>query len=129
MAAPLDHQTLKNDLARSREAMTVYVAALGHDLDVGAKLKHSVKNSPLAWSAAAGVIGLLLSKIPPLRSKVVVQGPKPRKEAPRQAGLAALAVTLLKFALDFAKPALLRWLKERYLGPVRPFPGTTGSRS
>jgi hypothetical protein len=100
--------------------MTGYVTALRHDLDFGAKLKRGVRNNPLAWYAAAGLIGLLLSKIPPLRQKVVVKGPKLRSEAPQEAGKAAIAVTVLKFVLDFAKPALLRWLKDRFLKTGQP---------
>ena len=116
MATPADREKLKRELASSREAMTAYVTALGHDLDFGAKLKRGVQRNPWAWYAAAGILGLLLSKIPPLRRTVVVKGPRRKSDAPKEAGKAAIVVSLLKFALDFAKPALVRWLRDRYLG-------------
>lgn len=112
----MDQQKLKTDLASSREAMTANVTALRHDLDFGAKLKRGVRSNPLVWYAGAGLLGLLLAKIPPFHRKVVVKGPKRRSEAPEEAGKMAMALTVLKFALDFAKPALLRWFKERYMG-------------
>jgi hypothetical protein len=119
MAAPVDRERLKIELASSREGTAAYVAAVRHDLDMGAKVKRSVRNNPLAWYAAAGLLGLLLSRIPPARRKVVVKGPKLRSDA-QQAGKAAIGVTLLKFALDFAKPALLRWFQDRFHAGARP---------
>ncbi|MEO8350585.1 MAG: hypothetical protein ABI680_02570 [Chthoniobacteraceae bacterium] len=119
MATPIDRKALKSELALSREAMTAYVAAVRYDLDLGAKLKRGVRANPLVWYAAASVIGFLLSKSPPLYRKVVVKGPKLPKlssDAPEKAGKAAVVVTLLKFGLDFAKPTLLRWFKDRFLG-------------
>lgn len=104
--------------------MTIYMAALGHDLDFAAKLKRGVRGNPWAWYAAAGILGLLLSKIPPLRRTVVVKGPRRRSEAPREAGKAAIVLSVLKFVLDFAKPALVRWLKDRYLGRRAASPAT-----
>lgn len=112
MATPAYRKKLSRDLESSREAMTAYVTALRHDLNFVARLKRSVGQNPLAWYAGAAVLGLLLSKIPPFRRKVVVQGPKLHSDAPKEAGSAALIVTVLKFALDLAKPALLRGFKE-----------------
>ena len=119
MATTDDREELKTELAASRSAMRVYATALRRDLDFGAKLKRSVRDNPTTWFAGAGLLGLLLSKIPPTRRKVVVKGPKLRSDAPKEAGKAAIALTILKFALDFAKPALLRWFKQRYLGATR----------
>jgi hypothetical protein len=116
MAAPADHKKLKGDLASSREALTTYVGALRQDVDFGAKLKRAVQNNPFAWYAAAAMLGLLLSRIPPVARRRVVAVKKSRRDSPGEAGYAAVALTALKFALDFAKPALLRWFKDRYLG-------------
>lgn len=118
MAAPVDREKLKADLTSSREATTAYVAALRHDLDLGARLKQGVLNNPLAWYAAAGLLGLLLSRVPPMGRKVVVKGPRLRADATEKTGKAAMAVAIAKFAIDFAKPALLRWLKNRLLKPA-----------
>jgi hypothetical protein len=107
------------ELASSRQAMEAYLSALRQDLNVGDRLKRNFRRNPSAWYAGAVVFGLLLSKIPPLRRDVVIKGPKLRNDAPKEAGKAALVVTLLKFALDFAKPGLIRWFKEKYLGSNR----------
>jgi hypothetical protein len=112
MAETTDKQELAAELARARGKMTGYATAIRRDMDVGARLKTSVLRSPSAWYAGAAVIGLLLSKIPPMRRKVVVE---PHVSFPGQpkTGKLAMVFGLLKFAADFAKPALLFWSKRR----------------
>lgn len=116
MAAPANHEKLKSDLASSREALAAYVGALRQDFDYGAKLKRAVRNNPLVWYAGAALVGLVLSRVPPgtRRRTMKLKSSRPERSSP--AGYTAMALTVLKFALDFAKPALLRWVKDRYLG-------------
>lgn len=112
MADSTDKTKLTAELAAARGRMAGYVAALRHDFDFGAKLKVGVAKNPAAWFAGAAVVGLLLSKIPPSPRKVVVKGPALRGSQAEQGGKAALLLTLLKFSLDFAKPALIAWTKK-----------------
>jgi hypothetical protein len=119
MAAAVDPKTLSAELASSREAISSYATALRQDFDIGAKLKRGFRQYPFGWYAAAGLLGLLLSKLPPRRRDVVSKRSPRLHEGPKTAGKAALAMTILKLALDFAKPALLRWIKDRYLKPKR----------
>ena len=65
------------------------------------------------FSFLAAFVGLLLSKLPASRRKVVIKGPAIRSGSTEQAGKAAFALTLVKFALDFARPALTAWIKKR----------------
>lgn len=109
MANSSDHQALIAELAASRAALTGYTTAVRHDLDLGAKLKRSFKANQTAWLGGAAVLGLLLSKVPSTRRKVIIHAP-PAAEA----GKLALALTALKFALNFAKPALFDWVKDRW---------------
>lgn len=113
MADQARKQVLTADLAAARERFSGYVSALRHDLDVGSRLKSGVSSNPIAWFGGAAVVGLLLSKIPPARRKVVVKGPAIRNDSAEKAGKAAFLLTALKFALDFAKPALISWAKQR----------------
>src|ERR1043166_6563704 len=123
MAETTDKQELAAELARARGKRTGYATAIRRDLDVGARLKSSVIRNPCAWYAGAAVVGLLLSKIPTLRRKVVVA---PRISFPGRpkTGKLAMVFGLLKFAADFAKPAFLFWLKRRS-GSERPKPKAT----
>ena len=114
MADSTDKEKLASELAAARGRMSGYIAALRHDLDLGARLKSGVAKNPAAWFAGAAVIGLLLSRIPPTRRKVVVKGPMFRGKQTEKAGKAAVLLTVLKFGLDFAKPALTAWVKQRF---------------
>lgn len=110
MADTTDRKALIAELAASRAALTGYTAAVRHDLALGARLKRSFHANRTAWCGGAAVFGLLLSKLPSARRKVVIHAP-PAAEA----GKAALALTALKFALNFTKPALFGWVKDRWL--------------
>jgi len=116
MAKPPDRKELIAELAASRAAFTGYTTALRHDFDLGSKLKRSFRGHPAAWIGGAALLGLLLSKLPPTCRKIGVRGPALHSQPAKNAGKAAFALTALKFTLDFAKPALLRWVTDRYMG-------------
>ena len=109
MAKPPDRKALIAELAASRAALTGYTTALRDDVALGAKIKRSFHANRTAWLGGAAVLGLLLSRLPGSRRKVAIHAPA------AEAGKAAFALTALKFGLDFAKPALLRWFKDRWL--------------
>ena len=114
MADPIDKTKLTYELAAARAKMSGYAGALRHDLDIGARLKTGVTRNPVAWFAGAVVVGLVLSRIPTGHRKVVVKGPSFRNKDVEKAGKAATALAVLKFGLDFAKPAIVAWAKRRY---------------
>ena len=119
MADSTDKKILTAELAAARSELVGYTTALRHDLDFGARLKRGVRTHPGVWFSGAALLGLLLSRVSPARRKVVVKRPAFRSPETATAGKAAFALTALKFALDFAKPALLRWFKDRYLSSAR----------
>lgn len=113
MADATRKQNLIADLASARTELVGYGQALKHDLDIGARVKRGVRSHPTAWFGGAALLGLLLSKIPRSRRKVLVKGQSLRQRDIQNSGKAALALTVLKFALNFAKPALLKWVNGR----------------
>ena len=115
MADTTDKQTLAAELANARGRMTGYAADIRRDLDLGARLKASVARNSYAWYAGAAVLGLLLSKLPPMRRKGVVEMPAFLPSQARTAGKLGLVLGILKFAADFAKPALVLWSKRHFL--------------
>lgn len=116
MAAPTDKKILIAELAAARGELRGYTTALRHDLDFGARLKRGVRTHPAAWFGGAAALGLLLSRLSPAHRKHALKVPTSHAKIPAHAGKAAFALTALKLGLDFAKPALLRWFKDRYLG-------------
>jgi len=98
---------------------------LREDFAIGRKLKRQLRRNPVPWFAGAAVLGLLLSKLPLRRKKVVIQKPKFGSMKPEDAGKAGVAVALLNFAFQLAKPALLRFIRERFTSSF----STTGKRA
>ena len=113
MADSIHKKKLAAELAATRSQMSGYVTALRHDLDVGARIKRGVTLNPTVWFGGAAVLGLLLSRIPAGRRKVVLKGHAVRHTDAQNAGRAAFLLSALKIGLDFAKPALLSWAKAR----------------
>lgn len=109
MANSPDREALIAELAASRAALTGYTTALRADVALGAKLKRSFQANRTVWLGGAAVLGLLLSKVSSTRRKVVIHAPV------AEAAKAGLVLSALKFGLNFAKPALFGWMKDRWL--------------
>jgi hypothetical protein len=115
MATQSSKQPLIQDLDAARSHLAGCVTALRHDLDVPARLKAGIASHPGIWFAVAAAFGLALSQIPLGRRKVKVKGPVIRNSKAETAGKSAFAIAALKFGLDFAKPAMMKWFKENVL--------------
>ena len=116
MANPPDRKALIAELAASRAALAGFATALREDVAVGAKLQRSFHANRTVLISGAAVLGLLLSRLPGRRTKVVIQSPA------AQAGKAGLVLSALKFGLNFAKPALVGWITDRWLSRSGPRP-------
>lgn len=114
MADSLHQKELVAELAASRSQISGYVSALRHDLDVGSRIRRGVSHNPAAWFGGAAVIGLLLSRVVAGRRKVVVKGPSFHRKEAQSSGRAALFLSALQIGMDFAKPALVSWVKSRF---------------
>ena len=113
MAKQTSKYSLTTELDAARAQLAGYAGALRHDLDIGGRLKAGVAGHPSVWFAGAAVLGLLISRIPRSRRKVVVKGPALRDDQVAKAGKAAFALTVLKLGLDFAKPVLVSWIRKQ----------------
>jgi hypothetical protein len=128
MAHPARRETLIATLASARGELTGYGQALRRDLDVSARVRHAVRAQPAGWFGGAALLGLLLSKLPPLQRKVEVKPALFRRSPAKEAGKAAFALTLVKFALDLARPALTAWVKSKMI-PSFSSPGAPRERA
>jgi hypothetical protein len=112
-------QSVINELAIARSQFVQSKAELSDDLSVGQKLKRQLHCNPVPWFAGAAVVGLLLSKLPAMRKNTAVKPRKFPKPTPEEVGRAGIAVALLNFALQLAKPTLLKVISERLASRFR----------
>ena len=115
MAEQRQIDSLRSQLGNARTETAEAVSALKMELDVPRRLKANFIRNRTAWLGGAAIVGLLFSKIPARTSRVVVKTRGSEKAAVDRAGKAAVGLTLLKFALDLAKPALMRWFMTRFV--------------
>ena len=115
MAEQPRKQSLTTEIETARAHLAACVSVLRKDLDVGTRVKARVARNPVAWLSGAAIVGLLLSMIPGSRRKVVVRESAGWNHQAEKAGKAAFLLTALKFGLNFAKPAIVTWVKKKIL--------------
>jgi len=101
-------------LARSRRELDSSLEAVRHDLDVGQRLRHSIKEQKTLWLTGAAVSGWLLARLPGGRRRKESSGK--RKEHAREvrftepgAAKGGLLLALLSFAATVLKPVITRY--------------------
>ena len=100
------------ELSRSRAGLTREWVALRREFDFKAKLNNIVRRKPYVWLSGAAALGWVLAG--PKRktrvvTKVIHSDGKPivvKEKGKRRAGLFALLLGLMRFALPFVRPAL-----------------------
>lgn len=105
-------QSLIAELASARSELHAHALGVSRGFNLVERVKRGVKHRPALWFGGAALVGLLLSKIGRPKRQII-KVPVFRDSMPEKAGKAAVALTVLKFALDFARPALLKWVKNR----------------
>jgi hypothetical protein len=100
------------ELSRSRAGLTRELAALRRELDFKAKLNNIIRRKPYVWLSGAAALGWMLAG-PKSKTRVVTkvihQDGKPlvvKEKGKRRAGLLALLLGLMRFALPVVRPAL-----------------------
>jgi hypothetical protein len=100
------------ELSSSRAGLTREWVALRREFDFKAKLNNIVRRKPYVWLSGAAALGWVLAG--PKRktrvvTKVIQSDGKPvviKEKGKRRAGLVALLLGLMRFALPFVRPAL-----------------------
>jgi hypothetical protein len=103
---------LTAELAQARRRISRDLGELRYALDFPQRAKDAVKRNPFAWVGGATLFGILLSKLPARRKKVLVT-PKGEKVKASGAAQAGLLVTALKIAFDLSRPVLMKWATQR----------------
>ena len=95
--------------------MTVYARILGRDLDFRTRARQAFARHPAIWIGVALLLGLFVARLPLRRKKAAAAPPRKSHVEPvvEKAGIAGIALGVLKMAFDFARPALTAWLTRR----------------
>ena len=112
-------EEIRAELESSREALVQGCAAITAKLDLKAKLNNLVRQKPYAWLSGAAAIGWFLAG-PKTKTRVVkkIGGPNNSgqvevKRKTLRAGLLALLVGLVRFAIPVIRPALSAYAGRR----------------
>ena len=114
MAQDTRKSELIAELALARRSISANAHMLGRDLNFVSRAKRSVRRNQFAWLTGSGLFGYVLAKLPARTKKVIVdtKGRKPQSTE-KSVVKAGLLVTVLKLALDVARPALTKWVTRQ----------------
>jgi hypothetical protein len=106
------------ELSRSRAGLTREWVALRREFDFKAKFDNIVRRKPYLWLSGAAALGWLLAG-PKRKTRVVTKVIQPdgkpivvKEKGKRRAGLVALLLGLMRFALPFVRPALTAYAQK-----------------
>ncbi len=121
MADPNDRKaSITAQLDRARSRITFNRRELSGDLNVPARLKASIDDHRGVWLTVAGLVGLIIAKIPPRTKKVVLDRKGVvRKEQLEEVGKFGLVLGVLKVVLNLAKPLIISWATKRFASGAR----------
>ena len=123
--------TLMAELEVSRGEIRHAFRSCEYQLDLAARVRHSVRSNPVTWLSGAALSGWLVSQILALRLGRPNQNVS--HASPNSAGSAGnasstrsnvsspgLVSALFKMGFELAKPALLEWIATRVTSLVTP---------
>jgi hypothetical protein len=102
---------LIRDLNRARAELSVHSAGVNAHFNPGAKIQAGFVRHRFAWMGAAGLFGLVLSKLG-TGPKMITVNKKGEKQAAK-AGMAGLFLGILKIGFDLFRPMLTKWATKR----------------
>lgn len=102
---------LIRELERSRSELSAHSQGAGAHFNPGAKIQAGFVRHRFAWMGAAGLLGLVLSKIGSGPKPITVS--KKGEKVAAKAGAAGLLLGLLKIAFDLFRPTLTKWATAR----------------
>ena len=106
---------LTAEIAGSRERVGRDLRGLRYELDFGGKFRRSFRKHSGSWLSVAGAVGTLIALAPMRKKKIYVDAKTGRKSNKKLAETGA-ALAVLKIAADFARPAIMEFLKARLTG-------------
>ncbi len=121
-----DKEKLLEELRLSRRAMSRDAAAVVEEINLASKLKKSVRTRPLAWLGGAAALGYILAGpktrvvTKPGKGNTANTSEKSRPGAP--VGFWGVVISLFKFALPLARPALSAYAARRLGELAEKFP-------
>jgi hypothetical protein len=120
--------TLIAELEVSRGEIRHAFRSCEYQLDLAARVRHSVRSSPVTWLSGAALSGWLVSQILALRlgrpspnvSQANAGSAGNASNARSKVTAPSLVSALFKMGFELAKPALLEWIATRVTSLVTP---------
>ncbi len=110
---------LRQEIAHSRDRLARDLSGLRYELDFPLKIRKSVQRNTAIWVGGAVLSGAFFSMLPARTKKVTVHAKSKSKGEEQKKGIlgAGLTLGMLRFAATLAKPAVTRFIAQKFAGP------------
>lgn len=108
-------ESIKAEIARSRELVERDLRGLRYELDFKRKLRQSFRQQTVVWVAAAALLGTVVVMLP-RRKKTVYVDAKGKEKPQKKLLEAGFLLGALRIAVTLLRPALMNFIKQKMTG-------------
>jgi hypothetical protein len=118
---------LTQEIARSREDLTLRLNRVREEADLPKKIRRSVRREPVPWIIGAIAVGLIITGIVTRKKKVVVDATRRGSKTKTALLETGFVLGALRIAASLLKPVVMKFVEDKFRGHAsrRP-PGPTG---
>ena len=105
--------TLKFEIADSRERVARELRGLRYELDLPAKFRRSFRKQTGSWISAAAAVGALIA-LAPMRKKKIYVDTRGRRKQDKKLMETGIALAAMKLVTNLARPVIMEFVKNRF---------------
>ena len=118
---------LTQQIARSREDITLRLNRVREEADLGKKIRRSVRREPVPWIVGAIAVGLIITAVVTRKKKVVVNTTRHGTKTKGALLEAGFVLGALRIAATLLKPVVMKFVEDKFRGHAsRGGPGPKG---
>jgi len=107
---------LTQQIARSREDVTLRLNRVREEADLPKKIRRSVRREPLPWIVGAIAVGLIITGIVTRKKKVIVDATRRGSKTKSVLLETGFVLGALRIAASLLKPVVMKFVEDKFRG-------------
>ena len=107
---------LTQQIARSREDLTLRLNRVREEADLSKKIRRSVRREPVPWIVGAIAVGLIITGIVTRKKKVIVDATRRGSKTKSALLETGLVLGVLRIAATLLKPVVMKFVEDKFRG-------------
>ena len=107
---------LTQQIARSREDLTLRLNRVREEADLSKKIRRSVRREPVPWIVGAIAVGLIITGIVTRKKKVIVDATRRGSKTRSVLLETGFVLGALRIAATLLKPVVMKFVEDKFRG-------------